>query len=64
MIHNRDRRVAAVIGGEALQGFLAWQARQGRSLAAAFDELRDLTRDEGFELEVPPRRDRANPFAD
>jgi prevent-host-death family protein len=63
MIYNRDRRVAAVVGGEALKGFLGWQARQGRTLAAAFDELRDLAAEEGFELEVPPRRDRDNPFA-
>jgi prevent-host-death family protein len=64
MIYNRNRRVAAVIGGEALDCFLDWRARQGRTLAAAFDELRELATGEGFELEVPPRADRLNPFAE
>lgn len=64
MIYNRDRRVAAVVGGEVLESFLGWHARQGRSLAAAFGELRQLAAEEGFELEVPPRRDRPDPFGD
>jgi hypothetical protein len=65
MIYNRDRLVAAVVGGESLPGFLDWhQQRAGRSLADAFAELRRLAAAEGFELTVPPRRDRANPFAD
>lgn len=64
MIYNRDRLVAAVVGGESLPGFLEWhQQHAGRSLADAFAELRRLAAEEGFEITVPPRRDRANPFA-
>lgn len=65
MIYNRDRLVAAVVGGEALPGFLSWHETQsGRSVADAFAELRRLAAEEDFELVAPPRRDRANPFAD
>lgn len=65
MIYNRDRLVAAVVGGEVLPGFLSWhETRSERSLADAFTELRRLAAEEDFELVVPPRRDRANPFSD
>lgn len=64
MIYNRDRRVAAVVGGTALDAFLDWHERhRGRTLADAFSELRGLAAEEGFAFEAPPRRDRANPFA-
>jgi len=65
MIYNRDRRVAAVLGGTTLDAFLDWHERhRGRTLADAFAELRGLAAEEGFTFEAPPRRDRANPFAD
>lgn len=65
MIYNRDRRVAAVVGGTTLDAFLDWHQRHaGRTLADAFAELRGLAAEEGFTFEAPPRRDRANPFAD
>lgn len=67
MVYNRKRRAAAVVGGETLDAFLAWREKHaGRSLAGAFAELRRLAAAEGEKvvLEVPPRRDRPNPFAD
>lgn len=69
MIFNRDRQVAAVIGGEALAGFLGWRQRQGRSVATAFGELRRLADDEGVELteilgDLPARRDRPDPWSE
>ena len=63
MIFNRDRRVAAVIGGEALTSFLGWREKQGRSIAELFGEVRELAEGEGFELEVPKRRDRPDPWS-
>lgn len=66
MIYNRKRRTAAVIGGETLDAFLSWREEHaGRSLAGAFDELRRLAAEAGEDLvlDVPPRRDRTNPFA-
>jgi len=63
MIFNRDRRVAAVIGGETLTRFLGWREAQGRSVADLFGEVRELAAEEGFELEVPERRDRPDPWS-
>ena len=64
MIYNRDRRVAAVVGGTTLDAFLGWHERhRGRSLADAFAELRGLAAEDGFTFEAPVRSDRANPFA-
>lgn len=65
MIYNRERRVAAVVGGPALDAFLDWHRRhRGRTLADAFAELRALAAADGFTFEAPPRRDRPNPFAE
>lgn len=64
-LYNRDRLVAAVVEPETLQEFLAWRERAGRtSIGEAFSELRKLCAEERYTLEVPSRRDRANPFAD
>jgi len=66
MIYNRDRLVAAVVGGSALAELLEWRERRaGESVASAFAGLRALAADAGepsWELEVPPRRDRPSPF--
>lgn len=63
MIFNRDRQVAAVIGGETMARFLEWRDRQGRSVADLFGEVRALASEEGFEMEVPERRDRPDPWS-
>ncbi len=45
--------------------FVAWkEERAGRSIADAFDELRQLCREEGYRLRVPVRKNRPNPFAE
>ena len=65
LIYKRDRLVAAVVDGDTLQAFEAWQQRQKRiSLADAFTELRCLADEEHYTLEIPVRRDRPNAFAD
>ena len=64
-IYNRDKRVAVVISAEAFQEYSAWNERKGqRSIARAFDELRSILAEEEYELEVPPREDRRNEFAE
>jgi antitoxin (DNA-binding transcriptional repressor) of toxin-antitoxin stability system len=62
-IYKRDRLVAAVVDAESLATFLEWKRRrERRTLADAFEELRRIRGDEAW-IEVPPRRDRPNPFA-
>ena len=44
---------------------MVWAAEhEQRSLVDATAELRRISAEEGYELEVPERTDRANPFAD
>ena len=64
-VYNRNRKVAAVIGGGQLDAFSEWRERQaGRSLADAFAELRPLLGDEEGVCEPAKRADRANPFVE
>ncbi len=64
-ILRRDRPVAVLVDAETFRAFEAWRAAQhGRSLGAAFAELRTLAEAEGYELALPARTDRPNPFAD
>ena len=65
LIYNRDRLVAAVIDADTFNAFQQWRERaQQRTLADEFTELRQILREENYELVVPPRIDRANAFAD
>lgn len=64
LIYNRDRLVAAVVNPTTLEEFQRWQAAHRLSVAERFAEYRALAAEEGYELEIPERRDRANPFAD
>ncbi len=65
-IYNRDRLVAAVISGETLARFEAWQQEQAshRPLSEAFAELRALCIEQDYEFPEVPRADRPNSFAD
>ena len=65
LIFNRERLVAAVVDGETLRAFEDWQAgRERASLADRFAKLRTLIAEEDYDLNLPPRRDRANAFAE
>ena len=65
LIYNRDQLVAAVIEAEMFQQFLAWQQIQQKpSLAQRFTELQRLCAEENYNLEVTPRQNRPNSFAD
>jgi len=64
-IFNRSRMVAAVVGAEAFEEFLAWKdQRHDRSIGEDLAELRALCAAEGYELPVVERRDRPNSFAE
>ena len=64
-IYNRERLVAAVVEPDTLREFLAWREKEQKpSLAEVFAGLRRICAEEGYELEIPMRQDRPNPFAD
>jgi antitoxin (DNA-binding transcriptional repressor) of toxin-antitoxin stability system len=64
-IYNRDKLVAAVVPPENLREFLDWRRRkQTETLGDAFAKLRLLCDEEEYALEIPPRRERPNPFPD
>ena len=63
-IHNRNRPVAAVIGGDTLALFELWRHEQERRrpLSEAFHELRTLCSEEDDSFPEITRQDRTNPF--
>ena len=64
-IYNRDKLVAAMVPAETLQEFLSWRhQKEARTLGDAFEELRQICAEENYTLEIPPRRERPNPFLD
>jgi len=64
-IYNRGRLVAALVPAGDLEQFLAWRERKERtSIADAFSELRRICAEENYELVIPERRNRRNPFAE
>lgn len=62
-IYNRNRLVAAVISGETLARFEAWQREQvsHRPLSEAFAELRALCAEKDYEFPEVRRADRPSP---
>lgn len=64
-IYNRDRLVAAVVRPDSLQELMEWKARRRRpTMAEALAKLRRICEEEDYSLEIPPRKNRPNPFAD
>jgi hypothetical protein len=63
VILNRDRPVAAVIGADDLDAFLAWRkAQKPRPLVDALLEMSRVCEEEGYTFELEPRVDRPNPL--
>jgi prevent-host-death family protein len=56
---NRDRPVAVLVGGKAMEALLA-RRPPPRGLAEALDALGTTCREEDYALEVPARTDRPN----
>jgi prevent-host-death family protein len=64
LIYNRNRLVAAVIAAEDYRAFQAWSEQaSARTIAAEFAELRQIMREEDYELNLPPRSTRPDAFA-
>ena len=63
LICNRDRIVAAVVDAESAERLRARGPRR-KTIAAAFEELRVLTRRTGYSLKTSARTTRRNAFAD
>jgi prevent-host-death family protein len=61
-IFRRGRLVAAVVDARTFEEFDHWRKKQKR-LGDAFKELRHIEQKEGYELVLPSRVDRENPFA-
>ncbi len=49
-------------GSEALQAELSGREIKRRTMAELMEELRIIREEEPFELDIPPRMDRPNPF--
>lgn len=64
LIYNRDRLAGAVISPDDFEGYQTWKERQKTSLWEATRELRAICAEENYELLVPPRVNRPNPFAE
>lgn len=65
LIYKRDRLVAVLMNAEEYGAFEAWEEeRQRPSMAEAIAEIRKICEEEDYELEIPDRRDRPNPFAE
>lgn len=64
-IFKRDRLVAAVIAVDTFDEFERWAERQHRrTLGEAFDEVREICEEDGYELDTGPRQDRAEWITD
>jgi len=59
-IYRRKRLVAAVLSPEALEEL---KAARKASVGSAFARLREICREENYQLASAPRRDRPNAFA-
>lgn len=65
LILNRDQLVAAVVDPVTFAEFEACRAaKEQRTFARRFEDLRQLCLDEGYVFEVPDRQDRSNPLAE
>ena len=62
VVTNRNQPVAVVIGAELYEEFQRWQQGRRRTLFEACQELRQICHDEGYELPLAARGNRANPF--
>jgi prevent-host-death family protein len=64
LIYNRDRLVAVIVDAEEYGDFEAWKEKgKDPSMAESIAEIRRICAEEGYDLEVPERRDRPNEFA-
>lgn len=60
-IFKRGKLIAAVVDARTFEEFKQWRKKQKR-LGDAFEELRVIEEEEGYELVLPSRTDRENLF--
>jgi PHD/YefM family antitoxin component YafN of YafNO toxin-antitoxin module len=63
LVFRRKELVAVVVNPAAWDQLREDEARSQRTLGAAAAEVRQILVEEGYELEVPERRDRPNAFS-
>ena len=62
-IYNRDRLVAAVLGPDSFRELSQlMEKRTRKTLGESFADLRKVMAEEGYRLEIPPRKNRKNDF--
>ena len=62
-IYNRDRLVAVVLGPESFRELSESREKTARkTLGESFAEMRKVMAEEGYKIEIPPRRSRKNDF--
>ena len=62
-IYNRDRLVAAVLGPDSFRELSEFMEKRTRkTLGESFADLRKVMAEEGYRLEIPPRKNRKNDF--
>ena len=62
-IYNRERLVAAVLGPDVFRELSESRERRAkRTIGESFAELRRVMAEEGYRLEIPPRKNRKNDF--
>jgi hypothetical protein len=62
-IYNRDRLVAAVLGPDSFRELSECMKKTARrTVNESFAEMRKVMAEEGYKLEVPPRKNRKNEF--
>ena len=62
-IYNRERLVAAVLGPDSFRELSESMEKSARrTLRESFAEMRKVMVEEGYKLEIPPRKSRKNDF--
>ena len=65
LVYSRDRLVAAVISADLFEQFEAWrEERRRKTLGQCFDEVREICREEQYELDTGDRVDRESWITD
>ena len=63
IIYRHNRKVAVVVNGHDYDAFKAWKdERSGRTVGHAFNELREICEETGWEFPEIGREDRPNAF--
>ncbi len=62
-IYKRDQWVATIVDAETYEAFQLWQESQKDSITKSLSHLAQLCQEEDYQLELPKRSNRPNPFS-